>query len=202
MKRICNFVVIFMGWSLAQSALGFQPPGLDKQADRQTHLIQASGTLELAFTPGDKADRIIIDSIQSARKQVLVQSFSFTHKGIALALVAAHQRGIDVQLISDEAQIERMERSQIPALADAGLHVFVDAAHDSAHNKIMLIDPQSAGAIVMTGSFNFTHAAQYRNAENLLVFRGNPALVQAFLDNWKRHRAHAHPFVQSKKQEK
>lgn len=190
MKKICNFVVFFLGWSLAQSAMGFQPPGSDKQ----TQLIQASGTIELAFTPGDRADQIIIDSIRSARKQVLVQAFSFTHKGIAQALIAAHQRGIDVQLISDEAQIERMERSQIPALSLAGLPVFVDAVHDSAHDKVMLIDPQSAEAVIMTGSFNFTHAAQHRNAENLLVFRGNPQLTLAYLGNWKRHRAHAHPF--------
>ncbi len=172
--------------------MGFQPPGSDSQ------VIQASGTVELAFTPGDQADQIIIAAIRSARKQVLAQVFSFTHKGIAQALIDAHQRGVDVQLVSDQAQIERMERSRIPMLARAGVPIFVDAAHDSAHNKIMIIDAPSAQAVVLTGSFNFTSAAQYRNAENLLVFRGNPQLTLAYLDNWRLHRKHAQPFETNK----
>ena len=192
MKKICNFALLFAGLGIAQAAMGFQPPGSDSQ------IIQASGTIELAFTPGDQADRIIIEAIGAARKQVLVQTFSFTHKGIALALIDAHKRGIDVQLVSDRDQIERMERSQIPALASAGVPVLVDDEHDSAHNKIIIIDGQSAQAVVVTGSFNFTHAAQFRNAENLLVFRGNPQLTLAYLDNWRQHRKHAQPFETKK----
>ncbi|MDP2829091.1 MAG: phospholipase D family protein [Sulfuricellaceae bacterium] len=190
MKKICNFILLGFGLGVWQLSMGFQLPAVD----RQSALLQASGTIELAFTPGDQADRIIIKAIEAARKQVLVQTFSFTHKGIALALIDAHKRGIDVQLVSDRDQIERMERSQIPALANAGVLVLVDSEHDSAHNKIIIIDGQSAQAVVVTGSFNFTHAAQFRNAENLLVFRGNPQLTLAYLDNWRLHRKHAQPF--------
>lgn len=37
-----------------------------------------------------------------------------------------------------------------------------------SHNKIMIIDQ----AIVITGSFNFTKAAEEKNAENLLGYQG------------------------------
>ena len=40
----------------------------------------------------------------------------------------------------------------------------------SPHNKIMLID----GDTIITGSFNFTKAAEESNAENLLVLRDKP----------------------------
>jgi phosphatidylserine/phosphatidylglycerophosphate/cardiolipin synthase-like enzyme len=40
-----------------------------------------------------------------------------------------------------------------------------DAAVSIAHNKVMVIDDNT----VITGSFNFTAAAQRSNAENLLV---------------------------------
>ena len=49
----------------------------------------------------------------------------------------------------------------------------------------------TAEAAVITGSFNFTQAAQHRNAENLLILRGNPALVKIYLENWQQHRAEA-----------
>lgn len=37
---------------------------------------------------------------------------------------------------------------------------YIDAKHAIAHNKIMITD----GATVLTGSFNFTKAAQEKNA--------------------------------------
>jgi phosphatidylserine/phosphatidylglycerophosphate/cardiolipin synthase-like enzyme len=70
----------------------------------------------------------------------------------------------------------------------------VDDSHSSAHDKIMVIDAGTPQAVVITGSFNFTQAAQYQNAENLLLFRGNPQLTQAYLANWQHHRAHARSY--------
>ena len=46
-------------------------------------------------------------------------------------------------------------------------------------------------AAVATGSYNFTRSARVANAENLLILRGNPALVRAYLGNWRRHKAEA-----------
>ena len=53
-----------------------------------------------------------------------------------------------------------------------------------AHNKVMVID----GARVITGSFNFTAAAQKSNAENLLVI-DDGALAAEYKANWERRRA-------------
>jgi phosphatidylserine/phosphatidylglycerophosphate/cardiolipin synthase-like enzyme len=76
-------------------------------------------------------------------------------------------------------------------LVGAGLPVFVDADHSAAHNKVIVIDHGASQPTLITGSFNFTFAAQYRNAENVLVLRGNPDLTRAFFDNWQQHRGHA-----------
>jgi phosphatidylserine/phosphatidylglycerophosphate/cardiolipin synthase-like enzyme len=58
----------------------------------------------------------------------------------------------------------------------------------------MVLDPDGERPVVVTGSFNFTFSAQYRNAENVLVLRGNRELARAYLDDWRRHRAHARPY--------
>jgi phosphatidylserine/phosphatidylglycerophosphate/cardiolipin synthase-like enzyme len=57
----------------------------------------------------------------------------------------------------------------------------------------MVIDNGLPEVALITGSFNFTHAAQHRNAENLLVLRGNAALAEAYAANWRRHKIHALP---------
>ena len=46
------------------------------------------------------------------------------------------------------------------------------------------------GETVITGSFNFTTAAERQNAENLLVIRDR-ALAARYVDNWHAHAAHS-----------
>ena len=53
----------------------------------------------------------------------------------------------------------------------------------------MIID----GKIVITGSFNFTKAAESKNAENLLILQ-SPELAQIYTENWNRHREHSEPY--------
>jgi len=67
--------------------------------------------------------------------------------------------------------------------------VRIDAKHAIAHNKIMVID----GEVVITGSFNFTKAAEEHNAENLLVIR-DAALAERYAANWKAHAEHSEAY--------
>jgi phosphatidylserine/phosphatidylglycerophosphate/cardiolipin synthase-like enzyme len=57
-----------------------------------------------------------------------------------------------------------------------------------AHNKVMVID----GRDVITGSFNFTVAAQKTNAENVIFIRDAPAIARAYRDNFERRAAESH----------
>ncbi|AIL13856.1 hypothetical protein IM40_10855 (plasmid) [Candidatus Paracaedimonas acanthamoebae] len=50
-----------------------------------------------------------------------------------------------------------------------------------AHNKIMIIDND----IVLSGSYNWTNAAETRNAENLLIIK-DQSTVQIYIINWKK----------------
>jgi hypothetical protein len=61
----------------------------------------ATGSIEAAFTPGDRIDNLIIAAIASAKHEVLVNAYSFTHRRIAGALVAARKRGVSVQVVAD-----------------------------------------------------------------------------------------------------
>ena len=66
----------------------------------------------------------------------------------------------------------------------------IDSAHAIAHNKVMIID----GETLITGSFNFTRAAEESNAENLLVIHDKPLAVK-YLRNWQDHARHSEDYT-------
>ena len=44
--------------------------------------------------------------------------------------------------------------------------------------------------VVITGSFNFTKAAETNNAENLLVIRSTD-MAKVYAENWEEHKGHS-----------
>ncbi|MCX7627566.1 MAG: phospholipase D family protein [Methylophilaceae bacterium] len=170
-------------------------PAMAQVAAEVEPAIVLNARVEAAFTPGEDIAGKIIASIGQARRQILVQAFSFTHDGIARALIEAYQRGVEVRVIADQKQTEQLEHGQVPKLARAGIPVWLDGEHQSAHSKVMVIDAGLPTARVITGSFNFTRAAQYKNAENVVFIDGSATLVQDYVRNWQRHLKHAHPLV-------
>ena len=89
--------------------------------------------------------------------------------------------------------LDRSQRSEKYSSADflahAGIPTMIDAKHAIAHNKVMVID----GEVVVTGSFNFTKAAEEKNAENLLVIRDR-AMACKYTANWAGHAEHSEKY--------
>lgn len=155
-------------------------------AGQAIHALPAKGTIEVAFSPNGGATALVVKTIAGARKSILVQAYSFTSTPIAGALVEAKSRGVDVRVILDKSQ--RSERyTSATYLANHGVPVWIDAAHAIAHNKVMVID----GETVLTGSFNFTKAAEEKNAENVIVLHGNLGLARIYAANWGEHLSHS-----------
>jgi phosphatidylserine/phosphatidylglycerophosphate/cardiolipin synthase-like enzyme len=153
--------------------------------------LPAQGSLQPAFAPWDNIEALLVEAIDSARRQVLVQAYLLTSKKIATTLIVAHRRGVDVQILVDADQLAKVESSVAPVLAAAGIAVWLETKYQNAHNKIIVIDADMPGATVITGSFNFTWTAQHKNAENVLIARKNPALAARYAQNWERHRQDA-----------
>jgi len=75
-------------------------------------------------------------------------------------------------------------------LANLGIPVKIDAVHAIAHNKIVIID----GETVITGSFNFTEAAEENNAENLFAIH-DWKLAERYTRNWEEHAQHSEIYI-------
>jgi phosphatidylserine/phosphatidylglycerophosphate/cardiolipin synthase-like enzyme len=154
-------------------------------------VLPGTGSIELAFTPGDAIDDRLVALVDAAEREVLVQAFSFTQRRLARALIAAHRRGVAVAVLADRAQALETPHSAVTDLAAAGVPVWLDGSHAAAHNKVLIVDAALPRATTVTGSYNFTVAAQKRNAENVAIFRDNPGVAQAYRDNFRRLQARA-----------
>jgi len=152
----------------------------------QAHQFKATGTVDVYFSPKGGAAEAIIHEINHARNEIFVQAYSFTSAPIAKALVYAHKRGVRVEVILDRSQ-RTSKYSSSDFFAHAGIPTFIDSDHAIAHNKIMIID----GSTLITGSFNFTRAAEEKNAENLLIFKGNKPLADRYIENFDEHMEHS-----------
>jgi len=97
-------------------------------------------------------------------------------------------------VLADAEQFAKSSASMVPELAAAGIPVWLETKYQNAHNKIIVIDPSTPEATVITGSYNFTWTAQHGNAENVLIVRRNPELVSRYVLNWERHRDNATPY--------
>ena len=137
----------------------------------------------------------MVNALEHATNAVLVQAYSFTSAPIAKALVEAHRRGVHVQVILDKSQ--RTEKySEADFLKNSEIPTLIDAQHAIAHNKVMIIDEN----LVLTGSFNFTKAAEENNAENLLVINDS-ALAEKYVANWHVHEQHSEAYAREPRSE-
>ncbi len=148
------------------------------------------GALEwqVYFSPQGGATEAVVGAIDRAQRSIYLQAYSFTSAPIAKALLAAHKRGVKVEAILDKSN-RTAKYSAADFLQHAGIPTYIDAAHAIAHNKVMIIDEE----LVITGSFNFTKAAEVNNAENLLLLRDRD-LAARYLENYRRHREHSEPY--------
>ena len=142
-------------------------------------LIQAAGSIEVAFSPNNGVTEVVVKAIGEAKQTLLVSAYSFTSKDIAEALLEAKKRGVTVKIILDKSQVSQ-KYSSSTFFANQGFDLRIDVKHAIYHDKVMIIDDKT----VMTGSFNFTKAAETKNAENLLVLRDNPALAKLYTQDW------------------
>ena len=140
---------------------------------------------EVYFSPYGGAEQAIVRAIDKAQRDIRVLAYSFTSQPIEDALVRAAKRNVSVKIILDKSQ-RNGKGSRLQSLFDSGIPVYIDKSHAIAHNKVIIIDRKR----VITGSFNFTAAAEKRNAENLLILHSRN-LAREYLKDFQEHLEHA-----------
>lgn len=137
------------------------------------------------FTPTAdtvSAEDLVLQTIAQARHSILVAAYAFNSWRVAQALIEARGRHCDVRLLIDANAADIRPRTALRLMLDAGIPVRVSRQYSSMHHKFMVLD----GRHLQTGSFNYTHAAATKNAENVLLLREMPELAATYAREWQR----------------
>ena len=137
-------------------------------------------TAEVLFEPRDDCGGRLAELIDAAGRSVRVCVFTVTDDRVSRRLLRAHERGVQVRLISDDDK-SHDPGSDVERLARAGVAVRLDQLPDHMHHKFAVFDDQ----VAVTGSYNWTRGAAERNHENLLI-TDDPRLVVPYVDEFER----------------
>jgi phosphatidylserine/phosphatidylglycerophosphate/cardiolipin synthase-like enzyme len=137
-------------------------------------------SLRDAFSPDQGATDLVVRTIGEARRTIRVAAYSFTSRPIAAALADAEARGVDVRAVLDKSQRKAHARVG-PYLKAHGVAVRFNDRFAIMHDKFMIID----GKALELGSFNYTKAAEEKNAENVLVVHNSRRVVRDYEGQWE-----------------
>ncbi|KAF6672774.1 phospholipase D family protein [Pantoea sp. EKM21T] len=142
---------------------------------------QADSEISVGFSPEGTAQALILSFIHSVAGSADVAAYDFTSVPIAESLSQLARSGVPVRIVADEKK-SHDRWSLVNKLACSGVQVRTDAQYSIMHNKFIVTGNNG----VQTGSFNYTSSAEKRNAENALVIRDNPKLVQQYQNEFNR----------------
>ncbi len=125
-------------------------------------------------------------AIDTAQNTIDIAAFELNNVVITDALVAAHERGVTVRVVTDDEHGLEDDDSTIVELELAGIPIVDDERSALMHNKFIIID----GITVWLGSMNYTMNGVYRNNNNAISLRSRRAVevYQAeFNEMFERH---------------
>lgn len=121
--------------------------------------------LQLSYLPDDglALEKLLL-LLETAKKSIKVAMFTFTHPKLTEALIDAHTRGVDVEVVFDRDSSRKTSKMAMQRLTRAKMKVFVSERNGLLHEKVAIIDDTT----LIMGSANWTKAAFGANDENIL----------------------------------
>ncbi len=127
-------------------------------------LMTNTQTLDFSFLPDDgKALHKLTTLLQGAQKSIQVAMFTFTHPDLIQALVQAHKRGIDVEVVLDSDSSKKTSKEAYRRFCQEKMKVYTSRRVGLLHEKMAIID----NSMLIMGSANWTKAAFGQNSENI-----------------------------------
>jgi phosphatidylserine/phosphatidylglycerophosphate/cardiolipin synthase-like enzyme len=171
------------------------PVAAGADQDQQSITVPAAGMIEMAFSPNEGSEALVVKVIRSAMSEIDVLAYSFTSAPITRALIDARKRGVAVTLVADFKNNIREDRSgkaraALSALLNAGVDVRTISVYPIHHDKVIIVDRRT----VELGSYNFSDAAARRNSENVMVDWDNQRLAEVYLAHFTRNLQKSQPY--------
>jgi phosphatidylserine/phosphatidylglycerophosphate/cardiolipin synthase-like enzyme len=158
---------------------------------QHSYQVPAGGSVEVAFSPDEGSEHLVLKVIDSAQSEIRMLSYSFTSAPVVEALIRARHRGVAVTLVADDkGNRATKSRAAMSALVNAGAEVRTISVYAIHHDKVIVVDRDT----VELGSFNYSAQAAHANSENVLVNWHNPQLAAVYLAHFERNYKQAAPY--------
>lgn len=144
-----------------------------RKFDNTPHLFLVSGVpMESYFSPSDRTTSHILSTIGKAQLSVDFCLLTLTRSDIANALIAKKKTGLKVRGVIDN---KTDQGTQFDTILVHGVDVRLDVNSGLLHHKYAIIDAERtlAPQYVITGSHNWSTAAESANNENTLILESN-----------------------------
>ena len=128
------------------------------------------------FSPNGNGLSQVLEELRGAKKSVKFLAFSLSDKEIGAILVDKHRQGLQIEGILD-ARLAAHPASLFNTLKEAGIPVMRDGNEALLHHKLIIVDDKT----VITGSYNFSQAAEKSNNENFVIMKNAGAQAQQYL---------------------
>jgi hypothetical protein len=135
---------------------------------------------EVYFSLYDNPQKEIIKNINQAEVFINIAMYTFTDQEIALSLVNSQNRGVQVRVYLDRSQVESTY-SVSRLLVQKWLKLRISTNNYIMHHKFAIIDNR----LLLTGSYNWTAAANHKNNENLMVI-DDPEVIARYQNQFEK----------------
>ena len=151
--------------------------------------------IEAAFGPEAGAEPLVLKVIATAKQSIRVSAYVLSSPAVLQALIAAKQRGVEVQAVVDYGHnvandTKGTRRNALAELMQGGIAVRTSDSYRKLHDKFIIVDDQH----VQTGSYNYAKSAN-KNSENVLVVWHDPKLAGLYLKHWQSRFDAGTPFT-------
>lgn len=174
----------FTGASLKSNgnlAVGINSPtiakGIEQLADSMLNSFKTSPKMVAAQLPQQKVElwflpaaektafHRLMNLLYQAKSSLRIAMFTLTHPRLIDAIIDAHDRGVDVQVVLDREKALDPENFSYKKLLEAGVNVGLSNSSSLLHYKMALVDERT----LVNGSANWTLSAFNRNHDCFLV---------------------------------
>ncbi len=157
--------------------------GQRKLDDTPHHFAIGGHPVEAYFSPSDGTTSHIISTINAAQHSIGFQQLTITRSDIAAALIAKHTGGTAVRGDMDS---DSDAGSEYANLVGAGVDVKLKTGYSGLlHHKYLIVDADNPhwDGTVLTGSHNWSAAAENSNNENTVIVH-DPLTANAYLQEF------------------
>ena len=148
------------------------------KTDNTPHFFNIGGkSIECYFSPSDKTTEQIDKALQSAGGDLQVALLTLTRNDLGSSIIAKHQGGERVACIIENINDQG---SEFVDLTNAGVDAMQHTLPHDIHHKYGIVDANTPNSdpMVITGSHNWSTAAETVNDENTLIIH------DAEIANW------------------